>query len=257
MEFEKLHVLFQSLADNGFTEIRFTGREPLTNRDLIPLMNYHTGFSYTVLSTLLSPPETMEVMRRATTRKVSLTTVFDGYNMYHRGGNWSVFLKNFYQLNSDVQGDLEIYSTITAELLNNIDYIKSTALFLNSLMYTPRQWSLFPAYDRQGIYVSEAKRASIEELLLQVYQGDLTVSRTAIQKNPEVCHAPAHTIYITNSGNIFPCCMAGGEVGRSTEGHLMLGTLNKDGSLPKYEKQLLVGWIGLCDSCTEKYRKLK
>ena len=242
----KLHVL-------GYKKIRFTGYDPISCRFLVPVMNKFQSNPYTmsfkILTTLLRYNKSVEVCDNI---MISLSAVEEYYEEYFSVNHWDKFKRNFTIL-ADYRKDIVINCTISKALSTHKSLIK-LVMFLNEHKASIKFVQFFNAMGKSSIDVDVFMFRRCLNYLHIPFELELDSHGSKQNK----CIVAKETMYIKENGDIYPCCMAGGEIGQNLLKELKITNILRD---ERYLPQMLSNPItslsnNICDHCTPKYLKL-
>ena len=236
----------------GRKEIRFAGYDPISVSFLPDVMNKNPDMTYKIVTTLLRYNEVVEQVDELT---VSLSAVNDYYNKFFVGGKWNLFLDNFNRLcnhRTDIIINLTLSSAMSTEdsILQWIDFINQYRAYIKEV----RTFSSLTYDDRSFIDVENLFMKHMDKV--KVFLSLLWGSEV---KPQSTCHAMKEELYIKHNGDIYPCCMAGGELGQDLIKDLRIGNIFYN-TFEEIEVALQTPLRNLnnpiCGKCTPKYYQI-
>lgn len=249
----------------GTKKVRLTGNEPLTNKLLGKFIEYAQSMSIEVdvLTTLLAPvTRIIDDYAKADKLRVSLSNVGDLYQDYFNVPHWDRFVRNLEYLNSITNKTIHTNCTLykgnaTEEAAINIiefmNYMvthgmKIHGAFFHSLHYGDHK----PDYDQYA--VTDMYNFLLEKHALFTYD---TVAGLVTHKMSK-CNVAGKKMYIKTNGDMYPCCMGGGELGQDTYDELKLGNAYDMFNTGDHSYNILLDNLNnpTCNQCTPKYYSL-
>lgn len=250
---DTIGIVMDKLEDLKVSSIRLTGYDPMSNPDLIShLTTNYPHFTYKILTTLLRwDPVILDCDEIG----VSLSGVGRFYNEYFKGGKWENFHKNFNMLTRN-RHNIFINTTIT-EVLNSQERIQELVQFLNAYQDDIKKVNIITSmtYGRKD---PKAFEEMVHNELKNLQNIHLKVLPMDDVKEQSICHVGKERFYLKGNGDIYPCCMAGGELGQNLLPELKIGNIfiNSIDDLRKRLASSLIVNNNICKNCTPKYYKI-
>jgi radical SAM protein with 4Fe4S-binding SPASM domain len=252
------------LIENGFNQIRLAGNDPLTHPDIIDMIFYiktKTNSVLDITTTLLSPdPEVIRYTSLADILRVSLFAVYDEYEKFYNTKKWSLLCNNLKRL--QYFNELIFNYTLVSGKNNYSNYSKEHALdlvkFVKNHVDFMYIFNIFPSIDYKSPNLSYDESYKISCFLDILNGEDINFSYIGqVYKKMSSCSVNSKSLYVRTNGDVYPCCMAGGEIGQELFPELLLGNIDKD-SMDFLTTKKLTNLNNItCDYCTPKYWRLQ
>lgn len=257
LPYDQTHTMIRRMEDMGVKNIRLTGLEPLSNHNIATIMgSSRLETQFTMLTTLLSPHLAPAVI--CDDLRVSLMGTYDNYTKYHCGGDWDLFNVNFNKL-CEVRDDIKVYTTVIPEFFNE-GLIEQTVQYINDHKDNISEWSIFPSSHLRGVdpnmTLSLYEKARLD--ILRSVEVPFVFDYDNVTHNVNRCNVSRKTFYVRFNGDIYPCCMTGGEVGDLLP-ELKLGNLldPEFDTFHGIKSRVLTDLNNRhCNACTPKYFQL-
>lgn len=245
--FEIIISRIDKLLDHGFTKIRLTGLEPTTHPQFIDIVKYlkENGATSRVTTTLTYPDDVIsKTLNDVDILRVSIHGVYNHYRIFHGSNNFDRLLKNLKSVNTLTY----YYTLIKLENLRNYTEVFATNLIKFYKEY-PHPFEFFQMHGTE-IMETDAFFQILHDFDIPfTYTPNVSVKRST-------CTVMSEKLYVKDNGDVYPCCMAGGEVGNSLERQVLLGNIDTE-TLRKMCSKKLTGLDNpICDNCTPKYSRL-
>ncbi len=260
MEIENFKSTVRNLKSMGFEQVRLAGNDPLTNKDFCKYVDivYDEGLQCEVTTTLLTKKRTkVAALGIVDDLNISLSAVGSDYEKFFNVKKWDLFVINFCEL-MGIRGGNKITTinyTITRETLDQ-DVFRRFILFMGSYVSNRLEVNIFPAiyYDRP--FTEEEKKK-----ILQIYGGiehGFNLIYDFSEYEMHSCTIPKAELYVQVNGDVYPCCLSGGELGQSLESELLIGNILRGDQTVLFERtqKPMTGLNNqICNRCSQKYVK--
>ena len=250
----------------GFTEVRFTGYDPLTYERLQHLtQEIHYWNIKKVINTTLLSANLDDIVTCALYDEVivSLSAVGDKYEEFFGVDRFHVLDKNLRSLLAITSGKVTINYVVTkdtrredlfkfTEYMNSIKHFglgKLNVMFFPELRYDD-YWDNWPT-DQMDCWLAGFKY----KLLADGIPTTWTPSFKG--KKIDYCCVFKQRLYIRSNGDVHPCCNSGGEIGQTVYDETCLGNILKDDINALIDNKAFIKVNNeVCNRCTPKYYRL-
>ena len=248
-------------------KVRFTGKEPMANDNLpeFLVMCREANMKTDVLTTLLGAAWMIPHLAHSDIIRVSLSNVGKNYHRYFGVHKWPLFMRNFSALMEErskiFDKTIIINYTIFSGNAQQAE-IDSFIAFINSMqkLYDVKFIvHFFPAME-----IISSRNYDVE-LVHEMYEDSLksaefehVLTKDNFSVNMHSCDMGLRHWYITTDGDIYPCCMSGGELGQRRHKELCLGNVYTSSYAElsdEHSKRLKNLCNSTCNNCTPKYFK--
>ena len=259
--------IIKKLKDSGVKAIRLTGGEPILADQFDKVVAYckKQKIKASITTTLLTKNEDyMTALLDVSPIKVSLSTVGDEYHKFFGipDKNFNVVKKNLDFLKENKKRFSVNYTIFEDNY--SIESLTNFIEFMND--YKPSYVTFFPALMFDHPEAKEIVRNLKEVSSLCNFRSNiLTVGKHFARRKPKenlVCHINKFHAHIKNNGDVYPCCMTGGEVGQNLNKKLLLGNLHNQSMKNIYKKKFdIFEGVNMtkfdeCKECTQRYTML-
>lgn len=260
------HIL-SLLKTLGCKKVRFTGKEPMANEALpgYLMMCRNKGMSTDVLTTLLGPEHMIPHLAHSDIIRVSLSSIGKDYHRYFGVHKWALFMRNFASLMEERSKvhDKKIIINYTIFSGNaNFAAIDAFVSFINTMQKLHDVKFIvhfFPAMEiTNSRNYDPALVHEMYEDVLHSAEFEYALTKDNFSVSMHSCDMGLTHWYITTDGDIYPCCMSGGELGQRRHKELLLGNVYTDSieELSKEDNKRLKNLCNsTCSNCTPKYFK--
>ena len=259
--------IFTTLKTFNCKKVRFTGKEPMANSELpdFLVMCRKEGMHTDVLTTLLGPEWMIPYLANSDIIRVSLSNIGRNYHRYFGVHKWPLFMRNFSALIEERSKVFDKTIIVNYTIFSGNAYYSEISAFVAFINVMQKLHNIkfivhfFPAMEIIGsrnydavmiheMYENELKSAEFAHVL--------TKDNFSVQMHS--CDMGRRHWYITTDGDIYPCCMSGGELGQRRHKELLLGniyTSSIEELGDESSKHLSNLCNPTCSNCTPKYFK--
>jgi len=236
------------LHDYGVKQIRLCGNDPLTYRYFNSLVKYikSKGMEVSVTTTLLAKNIASKKLHLVDNLAVSLSAVGKHYNKFFIGGDWKLFKHNLSTVEQHIRINYTIYS-------NNIS-VKEIIKFILFCNGKDVDVVIYPMIDYDGYKWGKMIHVKFKVLLMLLARFKYKYIPEYTKTRRTSCNVENNECYVKYNGDIYPCCMAGGEIGQQLYKELCLGNVFTDDLDEVFSKKLMNLDNPTCSNCTQKYK---
>lgn len=252
VNFEKTLRILRQLGMNK--QIRLTGYDPVSANFIADVMLRNLDFEFKILTTLLRINPAVYIAKHL---MVSLSATHEFYHEFFKVKKWELFVDNFDTVSLQ-RKDIELNVTLT-DVLMRVKPMMKFVDFVNSRSSSIQRVQFFNSMNHA--YQHELSREDFKYFaskLLMPWDVEWS-SDGAPQRS---CYVSRETIYVKLNGDVYPCCMAGGELGQNLVPSLKLCNIfDFESDIPALKAILDAGLPHIpknkiCDHCTPKYIKI-
>lgn len=248
------------LIENGFNQIRLAGNDPLTHSYILDMILYtkQKDAILDITTTLLS--EDVEVIRctsLADILRVSLFAVYDEYEKFYNVKKFDLLCSNLQRL--QYSNRLIFNYTLVSGRKNNysVEHANQLVDFVKTYINFNYIFNIFPAINYSSPLLSQDEKDEISDFLHVLKTNSIIfVYIDQVYKKMSSCSVNSNSLYIRTDGDVYPCCMAGGEIGQELFPELLLGNIDKNSMQSIISKKLVNLNNQTCNYCTPKYWRL-
>lgn len=264
-ETEDLIKMIIKMKDLGMERIRLTGGEPILANDFPRIVKIlkDLGVFIEITTTLLSDDkEVINALLSVDKIRISLSGVGKFYKDYFSidNSNFNLVDQNIKTLLKN-EKHIEIHYLLSVLTCDEDRYLE----FNNYLNYLVKKFNRDDLFEVK--YTKEIGIKSIEnpeDVLIQ-YGGnskfksniEFAMNRYKDEKEielPEKCYVHNFHMYVRTNGDVYPCCITGGEVQKEGYKQVYCGNLLNDNILNF--KEIYTPKNGPCSQCFNKYKNI-
>ncbi len=265
--FGELRSAIINLKEAGLRAIRLTGGEPLMADNFPGIVELckQLGIYVSMTTTLLTKKkENREALLNVDKFKVSLSAVGEEYHKF-----FGIDSKNFniVRNNIDYLRENKRKFSINYTLFEGNCTEESLMNFINFINdYKPNYVTFFPALEREHFnYLDMLANLGKCSKYCRFKSNIDTVSKHFARRKPRtriICYINKFHWHIKRNGDVYPCCMTGGEVGQHLSDRFVLGNIFKQDAEDIYRdsfdifKGKNLAKNEICKSCTQRYLML-
>ena len=253
IEFEVFKNRVDKLKKAGFKTIRLAGNDPLTHPQIIDFIDYieNRRMKVDITTTLLTPnKELVERVSKVDTLRLSFSTIAN-FDRFYGVDKYVLFCKNFDTV-CEIRKNGFIINYTFVESFKNYKYIDSN-LLTRFLIYSPEfkgRVNFFPEI-KYNVEWSQEEKENVENFIKDIKVPHEYFDFTL--KKMTKCTIHNKHLYIKVNGDVYPCCMSGGEIGQDSVDELFLGNIDSDNIKEIMSKKLENLNNYICDKCTPKF----
>jgi molybdenum cofactor biosynthesis enzyme MoaA len=254
--------IIKDLIERGFSEVRFTGRDPLTYGEFEELTEdiHYLKIKKVINTTLLAQEiSAIELCALYDEVIVSLSAVGNQYQSFFGVDKFHILDKNLRTLTAISSGQVTLNYVVTKmncdmESLNAFfDYVMS--LFCQKSIL---QIMFFPELKYNDEVYSQESINEINDNVIKIQDDFIRSGITTIYtpsfggKKINKCSVMDRRLYIKSNGDVFPCCNTGGELGQKIYEECCLGNIKTF----DFKTTSISVNNSVCSRCTPKYYEL-
>jgi radical SAM protein with 4Fe4S-binding SPASM domain len=264
---EEITKVICDLSKYGTKSIRLTGGEPLlANRfDAIVRECLKNGITPSVTTTLLTKNEEhLKALLKCSRIKVSLPTVNERFKDFFciDNSNFETVKNNLEFLRKNKKRFSVNYTIFDKNY--SLDSIQEFIAFINH--YSPFYVTFFPALNFEHTKCEEIVKNFLACSNLTKFKSNIkTIKKHFERRKPRktvICHITKFHAHIKRNGDVYPCCMTGGEVGQELLKEFKLGNLFNESISEIYARSFSIfddknlANNEICKNCTQRYLDL-
>lgn len=257
MTLKEADSIVKLLNSIGYYKFRLAGYDPISFEHSAALVSNNANSKFKMTTTLLRYDPVVELVDEL---MISVSAVEEYYKDFFSVDHWDRFIDNFNVIAS-ARSDIEISCTLTDALLSRTEPLVKFVNFIKEYSSSIKCVKFFDAITYGSSENKLNKDTFIEYInssnigtSVEFYWTDNCVKQTE-------CYVTNETMYIKHNGDIYPCCMAGGEIGQDLLDELKVGNIFDYISRPEELKLLLKKPLVnlnnyICSSCTPAYLRV-
>jgi radical SAM protein with 4Fe4S-binding SPASM domain len=249
----------------GVSHVRLTGGEPLLSKHFPFIVNHlvENKITASITTTLLTKDKEnlSALLNLNSIIKVSCSAVGENFNSFYQIDNkyFDLMTENMKFLRNNKRRFSVNYTVFKDNYQKSA--IRDFVDFINQ--FSPHYVTFFPAIGNDVERFEEKVVSNIASIkhLMKFKSNVSTIAKHFERRKikTKVCHANKFTAHIKYNGDMYPCCMTGGEVGQKLFSNFLMGNIFHEDIRKiyrnKYEmfedRKILNNPV--CDDCTERY----
>ncbi len=243
----RVYSRLEKLINSGFTKIRLTGKEPVTSPEFSNYVEFlkNSNIQVSIATTLLTKSmEVLETLSIIDELRISIHGFYDEYEKFMGVNKFERFTKNLDTLVSLRKSSCMLsYTFVKSGRHTNFSY-GSWERLKTFLKEYPIEVEFFPMHNNWN------------KIELSRMHNFTNINNLQLYKNQYHCAVHDRKLYVKYNGDVYPCCMAGGEVGGTPASEVYLGNIDRI-SIEEIQRKKLINLNNeICRKCTPKYYKL-
>lgn len=228
LDFETTKKFLNDFEKLGGETIRFTGGEPLTYPEFAEFEKLNPSLKYTITTTLVTKDKKKleAIANRFTGVKVSFSGAGDMYEKIHGVDYYENVVRNLgYLVKKGVKPTIAL--VLNSINLENLDWVDR---YIN-VMHLIRPGRITITLD---LFEEERGKKEIKEFYKKFEKCPVKYTQSPfhnqkIGKNLKKmkCIVPYIHWHVKASGEVYPCCMTGGEIGQELDKNMLLGNIKE------------------------------
>lgn len=266
-KFSNIIKAIRSLSKNGVKAIRFTGGEPLLADRFPEIIDEckRLGIYVSITTTLLTTnQDKLNALLKVNKFKVSLSAVEDEYSNFFGIDNkfFRAVRKNMRWLNNNKKK-----FSINYTIFDKNYSVTSIKKFINFIKdYKVNYVTFFPALEYSHKKAEKIVKNFKKCSKLTTFKSNIDTIEKHFERRKDrktiICHINKFHWHIKRNGDVYPCCMTGGEIGQKLNKMFLLGNIFKEDVKKIYKREYDIfkdknlAKNDICKSCTQRYLML-
>jgi len=263
---EDIIKIINDMAKKGLRAIRLTGGEPIIAPGFPEIVNccIDNKLKTSITTTLLTEKISHISLLKNMNVKLSLSCVEDEYkNFFQIDNNWFKLVKR----NLDILRNLKKRFSVNYTIFDKNYSVSSIEKFVNFINpYHPNYVTFFPALNYKEV-PEKIQKEIVENFkklssIMKFKSNARTIEKHFIRRKERkniVCHINKFHAHIKRNGDVYPCCMSGGEIGQELLDMFKMGNIFEEDIQTIYERNYdmfkgkNLANNPICKECTQRY----
>lgn len=272
MNFDVIKKLTEDLELNNAVCLRFTGGEPLIHPNFSEISSLKNKMLFTITTSLAIKQgnqynKVLDSLKNFNSIKISISAGNkENYRKIHGSNYFNDVVSNIEYLNKKLKKKVSINFVVTDETIeagNLVDFIrmintlKITGVTFFPALSTPMKMEFLKEFKNLEKIVSGLNcRSNFKNLRYHL--------RERKKEHTVPCYISLFHVHIKTNGDVYPCCMSGGEIGQKLSQTLKMGNINEESISEIYKKNknitknlgMKIYNFDFCKECTGRYKRI-
>ena len=231
MQPEQLETFFKEYHRLGGLQINVTGGDPLYYKDFVRVFSQDFSLRFDITTTLITTDkEKLDLLKKFKLLSISISGAGDMYTKVHGANAYDLVIKNLIYIKK--KGiNFKLNSVLNKDNLADLGWVDQFIDDMNLLQpkFVTFIQSLFDEGSFKNIpeFIDKVKTKATFKYS-QASMGNRNISGKESKINKYTCIIPHLHWHIKSSGDVYPCCIMGGEVGQDLDPRFCFGNIFKD-----------------------------
>jgi MoaA/NifB/PqqE/SkfB family radical SAM enzyme len=229
---EQLETFFKDYKRLGGLQINLTGGDPLYYKDFVKVFSQDFGLRLDITTTMITnDKEKLDLLSKFKLITLSISGVGDTYKKIHGVDAYEMVKNNLIYIRKKGM-NFKTNTVLSKENLENIDWVEPFIEDMNLLQ--PKFVTLIQNLFDEGSFTNIADVVKIfnDKAKFKFSNASMGDRNKTRKKEPTfkkyACIVPYLHWHIKSSGDVYPCCIMGGEVGQDLDPNFCFGNIFKD-----------------------------